>query len=76
MRYEDAWRWQDAIEAAVNALGFTVWSLDFNQEAGVFELELNEQLDEEALSAICYQLPLTTDYEGEGTQGSRFVLTP
>ena len=74
MRYEDSWRLQDKITAAVNALGYFVWDLRYNREAETFRLELNEHLQEDQESNFCYQMPLTTDYNGEGTHGSLFTL--
>lgn len=74
MRYDDVWRLQDEITAAVNALGYTVWELSYNQQSGTFRLELNEHVQEEQVSTFCYQMPLTSDYEGEGSHGSLYTL--
>lgn len=74
MRYEDSWRLQDEITASVNAIGYSVWDLHYNQEANTFRLELNEHLKDDQLSNFCFQMPLTTDYDGEGSRGSMFTL--
>lgn len=73
MEYEDLWHRQDEIETVVNALGYTVWNLQPYGERGGLVLELCQHLDEHEASALCCQLPLPTDYEGEGSHGSRFV---
>lgn len=74
MRYEDSWRLQDEITASVNAIGYSVWDLHYNQEANKFRLELNEHLKDDQLSNFCFQMSLTTDYDGEGSRGSMFTL--
>lgn len=73
-KYDDVWRLQDEITAAVNALGYTVWELSYNQQSGTFRLELNEHVEDDQTSTICYQMPLTADYEGEGSHGSLYTL--
>ena len=74
MRYEDCWRLQDEITASVNALGLSVWDLRYNRKADTFRLELNEHLQDDKEYNFCYQMPLTEDYDGEGTHGSMFTL--
>ncbi len=74
MKYEDSWRLQDEITASVNALGLSVWDLRYNRKDDTFRLELNEHLQEDKEYDFCYQMPLTTDYDGEGGHGSMFTL--
>lgn len=74
MRYDDVLRLQDEITSAVNALGYSVWGLAFNQQLETFRLELNEHLSDDVASSFCSQMPLTTDYDGEGDYGSLFTL--
>ena len=74
MNYEDIWRTQDEITAAVNALGYSVWNLEYDVLSFRFKMELKEHLDESSASSLCSQLPLTADYEGEGSQGSLFTI--
>lgn len=74
MRYDDVWRLQDEITSAVNALGQTVWELKYDLHSQTFRLELNGHLDDEATSSFCSQMPITTDYDGEGKNGSMFTL--
>lgn len=74
MRYEDSWKLADEITSSVNAQNLSVWDLRYNREAETFRLELNEHLQDDQLSKFCYQMPLTTDYDGEGAHGSMFTL--
>lgn len=70
--YTELWQMQDAITTVANANGYTVWELRMMD--GCFHLELNTHLDEEKISEFCAQMPLPTDWEGEGTHGSKFCL--
>lgn len=74
MRYEDIWRIQDEITAAVNSVGFSLWDLHYDRGSFSFHLELDEHLPDETLSSFCSQMPLTADYDGEGSHGSLFTL--
>lgn len=74
MRYEDRWRLQDEITASANALGYTIWDLRYYRELETFRLELNQHLQDDRESDFCYQMPLTSDYDGEGSHGSMFTL--
>lgn len=74
MRYDDVWRLQDEITSAVNALGHFVWELKYDLHSETFRLELNDHLDDDSASSFCSQMPLTTDYDGEGNNGSMFTL--
>ena len=76
MQYEDIWQKQDEIMSAVNSLGYSLWDLRYDRPSFSFHLELNNHLPDEALSFFCSQMPLPTDYEGEGGQGSLFTLYP
>jgi hypothetical protein len=71
--FEDLWHWQDEIETVVNALGYTIWSLRPDADSGTLRMELCQHLDENEASALCYQLPLPTSYEGAGPHGSIFL---
>ena len=70
--YSELWQLQDSITTAVNASGYGVWDLRPSNEG--FHLELTAHIDEEGISSFCCQLPLITDYEGEGRHGSMFCL--
>jgi hypothetical protein len=38
------------------------------------ELELTVTLDDDAISNLCSQFPITADYAGIGTKGSKFAF--
>ena len=66
---------QDEIRTVVNAvLGERVFSLAYSQERMAIEMELSVHLEDEAISDLCSQFPVTVDYDGEGTEGSQFVF--
>lgn len=76
MNYEDIWQIQDEITAAVNSLGFSLWDLHYDRTSFSFHMELSLHFPDEALSSFCSQMPLATDYDGEGSHGSVFTLYP
>ena len=70
--FTEIWQLQDSIITAVNACGYSVW--DLHATSWGFHLELTEHLDDAEICNICSQLPLSGDYEGEGTNGSVLSL--
>ena len=76
MNYEDIWQIQDEITASVNSLGFSLWDLHYERSSFSFHLELTECVPDGSLSSFCSQMPLVTDYDGEGSHGSVFTLYP
>ena len=76
MNYEDIWQIQDEITAAVNSLSFSLWDLHYVRASFAFHMELNKHLPDEVLSSFCSQMPMSADYEGEGSHGSVFTLYP
>ena len=76
MQYEDIWQIQDEITSAVNSQGSSLWDLHHDIPSFSFRIELTTHLPDETLSSFCSQMPLPTDYDGEGGQGSLFTLYP
>ena len=76
MQYEDIWQIQDEITSAVNSHCFSLLDLHYDRASFSFHLELQEHLPDDALSSFCSQMPLATDYDGEGDHGSVFTLYP
>ena len=73
--YDSIWRTQDQIRTVVNAvLGECIWNLSYNERRTVIELELSVTLDDDAISDLCCQFPITADYDGVGAKGSKFVF--
>ena len=80
--FDSIWRTQDEIRTVVNAvmgecifsLAECIFSLAYSQEKMAIEMELSVHLDEDAISDLCCQFPASADYNGEGTDGSKFVF--
>ena len=73
--FDSIWRTQDEIRTVVNAvLGECLYSLTYSQERMAIEMELSLHLDENAISELSCQFPIPADYDGEGTEGSKFVF--
>ena len=75
--FDAIWRCQDEVRTVVEAsLGDCIWNLNYNSNRQCLELEMNRHLDDEELSLLSSQLTLPADYDGEGTNGSMFVIYP
>ncbi len=73
--FDSIWRVQDEIRTVVNAvLGECIYSLAYSSERIAIELELSVHLDEDAISNLSCQFPITADYDGCGTRGIRFTF--
>ena len=70
--FSELWMLKDSITTVVEANGASVW--DIHQSVGALKVELCQHLDDEQMSELCCQFPLSADYEGEGTHGSVFTL--
>ena len=63
--YDSIWRTQDEIRTVVNAvLGECIWNLSYSERRMAIELELTVTLDDDAISNLCCQFPITADYDG------------
>ena len=72
---DSIWRMQDEIRTVVNAVqGECIYSLAYSPERMTIELELSVHLDEDAISNLSCQFPVSADYDGEGTEGTKFVF--
>ena len=73
--YDSIWRTQDEIRTVVNAVfGECIWDISYNQKRMVIELELTVILDDDAIDNLCCQFPISADYDGNGTRGSKFAF--
>ena len=73
--FDSVWRTQDEIRTVVNAvLGEYIWNLAYDERRRAIVLELTLSLDEDAISDLCSQFPVSADYDGEGTKGTKFVF--
>lgn len=75
MNFDSIWRTLDEIRTVVNAVqGECIYSLAYSPERMAIELELSVHLDEDAISNLSCQFPVSADYDGEGTEGTKFVF--
>ena len=59
----------------VNAvLGECIWKISYSERRMAIELELTVTLDDDAISNLCCQFPITADFDGLGARGSKFVF--
>ena len=73
--FDSIWHVQDEIRTVVNAVqGECIYSLAYSPERMAIELELSVHLDEDAISNLSCQFPVSADYDGEGTEGTKFVF--
>ena len=73
--FDSIWRTQDEIRTVVNAvLGECIWNLAYDERRSAIVLELSVTLEEDAISDLCCQFPITADYDGVGSRGTKFVF--
>ena len=73
--FDYIWRNQDEIRTVVNAvLGECIWNLAYDERRSAIVLEPTVSIDEDAISDLCCQFPIASDYDGEGSRGSKFVF--
>ena len=75
--FDAIWRFQDEIRTVVNAvLGECIWNLSYDEGRRAIVLELTLSLDEDTVSDLCCQFPITADYDGCGPKGTRLHTGP
>ena len=75
IEFDSIWRTQDEIRTVVNAvLGECIWNLAYDERLSAIVLELTRCLDEDAISDLCCQFPITADYDGVGSKGTKFAF--
>ena len=58
----------------VNAvLGEFIWDLSYNERRMGIELELTQYLEEESADALINQFPVSADFDGVGSHGTKFI---
>ena len=68
-------RTQDEKRTVVNAvLGECIWNLAYNESRSAIVLELSVTLEEDVISDLCCQFPISADYDGVGSRGTKFVF--
>lgn len=73
--FDSIWHIQDEIRTIVNAvLGECIFYLAYSPDRKAIELELSVYLEEDTISDLCSQFSISADYDGEGTNGTKFVF--
>ena len=73
--YNSIWRTQDEIRTVVNAvLGECIWNLSYSERRMAIELELTKYPEEEEVDMLINQYPVLADYDGVGSNGTKFVF--
>ena len=73
--FDSIWRTQDEIRTVVNAvLGECIWNLAYNESRSAIVLELSVTLEEDVISDLCCQFPISADHDGVGSRGTKFVF--
>ena len=63
------------IRTVVNAvLGECIWNLIYNERRMAIELEITKYLEEEEVDTLINQFPVPADYDGVGSNGTKFVF--
>ena len=67
--------YRDEIRTVVNAvLGECIWNLIYNERRMAIELEITKYLEEEEVDTLINQFPVPADYDGVGSNGTKFVF--
>ncbi len=73
--FDSIWRTQDEIRTVVNAvLGECIWNLSYNERRMAIELEITKCPEEEEVDMLINQFPVTAEYDGIGSKGTKFVF--
>ena len=51
-----------------------IWNLSYNDRRMAIELELTTYLQEEEVDMLINQFPVTAEYDGIGSKGTKFVF--
>ena len=59
---------------ATNGTQECIWNLAYNESRSAIVLELTVSLEEDTISDLCCQFPISADYDGVGSRGTKFVF--
>ena len=65
---------RSALPLATEGTQECIWNLSYSERRMAIELELTVMLDDDAISNLCCQFPITADYDGIGANGSKFAF--
>ena len=63
-----------ALPLATEGTQECIWNLSYNDRRMAIELELAKYLEEEEVDMLINQFPVTADYDGVGSKGTKFVF--
>ena len=63
-----------ALPLATEGTQECIWNLSYNERRMTIELELTTYLQEEEVDMLINQFPVTADYDGVGSKGTKFVF--
>ena len=65
---------RSALPLATEGTQECIWNLSYNDRRIAIELELTTYLQEEEVDTLINQFPVTADYDGVGSKGTKFVF--
>ena len=65
---------RSALPLATEGTQECIWNLSYNDRRMAIELELTTYLQEEEVYMLINQFPVTADYDGVGSKGTKFVF--
>ena len=65
---------RSALPLATEGTQECIWNLSYNDRRIAIELELTTYLQEEEVDMLINQFPVTADYAGVGSKGTKFVF--
>ena len=65
---------RSALPLATEGTQECIWNLSFNERRMAIELELTKYLEEEEVDMLINQFPVTADFDGVGSKGTKFVF--
>ena len=65
---------RSALPLATERTQECIWNLSYNERRMVIDLELTKYLEEEEVDKLINQFPVSADYDGVGSKGTKFVF--
>ena len=65
---------RSALPLATEGTQECIWNLSYNERRTAIELEITKCLEEEEVDMLINQFPVTADYDGVGSKGTKFVF--
>ena len=65
---------RSALPLATEGTQECIWNLSYNERRMAIELEITKYLEEEEVDMLINQFPVTAEYDGIGSKGTKFVF--